>query len=97
MGNEAYSIGYLVNNSAKKNEILKGSYKVYYVDDSMKNKIKDVVGGNFVDGTELPPEYNFRKPMYYIDPNGKRIMYIWDWDQSHFPRELHNWSIQKSL
>ncbi|WBW98654.1 DUF5050 domain-containing protein [Oceanirhabdus sp. W0125-5] len=97
IGNEAYSIEYIANNTSKKNEILKGNYKVFYIDDYMKNKIKDVLGFGYVDGTKLPPEYNFRKPLIYIDPNGERIQYIWDSDESEFKRVDPEIKIQTTI
>lgn len=84
LGNESYSIEYIAKNSAKKNEILRGNYQVFYINEKMKNRIKNVIGGEFVDGTELPPGYNFKKPMYHTDAEGERHMYIWNYEKSEF-------------
>lgn len=88
IGNEAYALEYLVKNSSKKNEILKGQYKVFYIDETMKNKIKDVIGGEFVDGTTLPPGYNFREPLYYTDAKGERSVYKWNIVYEEFRKEV---------
>lgn len=88
VGNTAYSIDYLAKNSSKKNEIINGDYKVFFVFQNTKEKIRDVLGNKYIDGTVKPAGYDIRKPMIYIDGEGRKAFYKWDKETGEFKKVL---------
>lgn len=92
---KAYSIDYLANNSEMKNEITNNGYDVYYCYEYTGQKIKSIIGNNFIDGTKAPSITY--KTMTYIDKNGSKWMYNWDDSTSEYKLILPTASVKSVI
>ncbi|MCM1990268.1 DUF5050 domain-containing protein [Oceanirhabdus seepicola] len=84
IGNTAYSIDYLANNSQMTNEILRGDNSIFYVYKRSTDKVKDILGDKFIDGKTKPADFDIKKPIEYIDADGNKTMYAWNKDKALF-------------
>lgn len=81
LGDTAYSIDYLANNSRLKNEILNGDYEVYYCYGPTLDKIKNIFGDIDISGSNNPKHYD---RITYIGPDGERKIYSWNSETSEY-------------